>query len=281
MIQRQSAGTGKTVSAWKDTAENGYSFGRAYRKVWHSTPTGYIKALLWWAHNQYFAHKLVAHGDIKFDSACIYALSSHLDGSVHLDLSSMRLIDFEYAVYLAPPMRLALPAVPYRLDCDFNFYLNAIRQAQVQRDATTIQRGASARSDVFSRCRLLREFVRETSRAGGIVANASRSPVPRSVPGPLVTRQWKVQRPAYRPLPRPWGRNYKSRSRCGARRPRNRLGVLWLQSIRCQRLRPSQRRPLCSRIPQFLLLLPPPPRPRGWRTVGFARACGTAKFRLT
>ena len=93
-----------------------------------------------------------------------------------LDLSSMRLIDFSYAVYLAPTLRLTLPADPDHLDCDFNFYLNAIRQAQVQRDATTIQLGGSARSDVFRRCRLLREFVPETSSADEIVCQSFLQP---------------------------------------------------------------------------------------------------------
>jgi hypothetical protein len=81
----------------------------------------------------------------------------------------MRLIDFAYAICLAATLRLALPADPDRLDCFFNFYLNAFRQAQVQRDPTTIQLGVSARSNVFSLCRMFCAVVPKTSSANEIV----------------------------------------------------------------------------------------------------------------
>lgn len=111
----------------------------------------------------------VVHGDVKADNVCIHPLPSRTGGPVCLDLGSLRLIDFAYAVYRERPLKFVLPTDPDRLDYLPDFYRDAIRQAQVQNDPALIQRRACAQVDLFSLCCLLREVVPENSGADGVV----------------------------------------------------------------------------------------------------------------
>ena len=101
----------------------------------------------------------VVHGDFKADNLCIQARPTNGDHHLHLDLRSLRLIDFAYAVYLEQPLKYVLPTDPDRLEYLPDFYRLAIRQAQSEGDPAPIQRAACAQVDLFSLLYLLNEVV--------------------------------------------------------------------------------------------------------------------------
>jgi len=71
----------------------------------------------------------VLHGDFKADNLCIYIRPASTEGTMHLDLASLRLIYFAYAVYQARPLKFLLPTDLERLVSLLDFYRSAIRQA--------------------------------------------------------------------------------------------------------------------------------------------------------
>lgn len=109
----------------------------------------------------------MVHGDVKADNVCVHARPTLQGEPLSLDLGSLRLIDFAYAVYRERPLKFVLPTDPDRLDYLPDFYRAAIRQAQAQGDPAPIQRAACAQVDVFSLRCLLREVVPEASVADG------------------------------------------------------------------------------------------------------------------
>ncbi len=110
----------------------------------------------------------VVHGDVKADNVCVRARPVRSgENTLQLDLGSLRLIDFAYAVYRERPLKFVLPTDPDRLDYLPDFYRAAIRQAQTEGDPAPIQRAACAQVDIFSLYRLMREVVPEASVADG------------------------------------------------------------------------------------------------------------------
>ena len=101
----------------------------------------------------------VMHGDFKADNLCIHARPASTGGPMRLDLASLRLIDFAYAVYRERPLKFVLPTDPERLAYLPDFYRAAIRQAQAHGEPGPIQHAACAQVDLFGLSVLLRELV--------------------------------------------------------------------------------------------------------------------------
>ena len=92
----------------------------------------------------------VMHGDFKSDNLCIKAIKMNPESGVALDLESLRLIDFAYAVYREQPLRFVLPTDPDRLAYMPDTYRAAIKKAQATADPSHIQQAACAQVDLYS-----------------------------------------------------------------------------------------------------------------------------------
>jgi uncharacterized integral membrane protein len=80
-----------------------------------------------------------------------------------MDLDSLRLIDFAYAVYREQPLKFVLPIDPDRLDYMPDQYRSAIRSAQANDDPSCISRAACAQVDLYGLWYMLTKVVPASS----------------------------------------------------------------------------------------------------------------------
>jgi hypothetical protein len=80
-----------------------------------------------------------------------------------MDLDSLRLIDFAYAVYREQPLKFVLPIDPDRLDYMPEQYRSAIRSAQANDDPSCISRAACAQVDLYGLWYMLTKIVPASS----------------------------------------------------------------------------------------------------------------------
>lgn len=92
----------------------------------------------------------VMHGDFKSDNLCIHPLAAEENLPLRLDLKSLRLIDFAYAVYRDQPLKFVLPTDPDRLTYIPDFFRQAVRNAQGTSNPTLIQNASCAQVDLYS-----------------------------------------------------------------------------------------------------------------------------------
>ena len=105
----------------------------------------------------------VMHGDFKSDNLCIKACAAEPQSPIWMDLDSLRLIDFAYAVYREQPLKFVLPIDPDRLDYMPEQYRSAIRSAQAKDDPSCISRAACAQVDLYGLWHMLTKVVPASS----------------------------------------------------------------------------------------------------------------------
>jgi hypothetical protein len=105
----------------------------------------------------------VMHGDFKSDNLCIKACAADAQSPIGMDLDSLRLIDFAYAVYREQPLKFVLPIDPDRLDYMPDQYRSAIRSAQANDDPSCISRAACAQVDLYGLWHMLTKLVPASS----------------------------------------------------------------------------------------------------------------------
>ena len=105
----------------------------------------------------------VMHGDFKSDNLCIKACAAEPQSPIWMDLDSLRLIDFAYAVYREQPLKFVLPIDPDRLDYMPEQYRSAIRSAQANDDPSCISRAACAQVDLYGLWHMLTKVVPASS----------------------------------------------------------------------------------------------------------------------
>ena len=105
-------------------------------------------------------HRLgVIHGDLKADNLCVSEDKIHTGGSKRLDLSSLTMIDFAYALYREAPLKCVLPTDPARLDYLPDFYRQAIQGSQASQNPGLLLSVACANIDLYSLSCLLKQTV--------------------------------------------------------------------------------------------------------------------------
>jgi hypothetical protein len=92
----------------------------------------------------------VMHGDFKSDNLCIQPLATEQKLPLRLDLKSLKLIDFAYAVYKDQPLKFVLPTDSDQLTYIPDFFRKAIRNAQATSNPSLIQSAACAQVDLYS-----------------------------------------------------------------------------------------------------------------------------------
>ena len=105
----------------------------------------------------------VMHGDFKSDNLCVKACAAQTQSPIWMDLDSLRLIDFAYAVYREQPLKFVLPIDPDRLDYMPDQYRSAIRSAQANDDPSCISRAACAQVDLYGLWYMLTKIVPASS----------------------------------------------------------------------------------------------------------------------
>ena len=105
----------------------------------------------------------VMHGDFKSDNLCIKACAAEPQYPILMDLESLRLIDFAYAVYREQPLKFVLPIDPDRLDYMPDQYRSAIRSAQANDDPSCISHAACAQVDLYGLWHMLTKVVPASS----------------------------------------------------------------------------------------------------------------------
>lgn len=101
----------------------------------------------------------VIHGDLKPDNLCVSAEDVYSGQSKRLDLTSLTLIDFAYALYREAPLKFVLPTDPSRLDYLPDFYRQAIEVSQNRQDPGMLQSVACVNIDLYSLACLLKQTV--------------------------------------------------------------------------------------------------------------------------
>ena len=96
-------------------------------------------------------HQLgLVHGDVKADNLCVSGIAENAGVVQCLDLNSLRLIDFAYALYRDAPLQFVLPTDPVKLDYLPPFFKTALAKAQTQNNVNVINAVACANIDLFS-----------------------------------------------------------------------------------------------------------------------------------
>lgn len=99
----------------------------------------------------------VIHGDLKPDNLCV-SRDNQFDGTfTRMNLQSLTLIDFAYALYREAPLRFVLPTDPLRLDYLPDFYRQAIQTAQNTQNPNVLMSVACVNIDLFSLACLLKQ----------------------------------------------------------------------------------------------------------------------------
>lgn len=101
----------------------------------------------------------VMHGDFKSDNLCIDRFDADPQALLSMDLGSLRLIDFAYAVYREQPLKFVLPTDPERLTYLPEFFRTAIKTAQATGEPSHIQCVACAQVDLYSLWHMLSSTV--------------------------------------------------------------------------------------------------------------------------
>lgn len=101
----------------------------------------------------------VIHGDLKADNLCVSESASPANANKRLNLNSLTLIDFAYALYREAPLKCVLPTDPERLDYLPDFYRQALQSSQASQDPSLLLSVACANIDLFSLSCLLQQTV--------------------------------------------------------------------------------------------------------------------------
>lgn len=96
-------------------------------------------------------HRLgMVHGDLKSDNICVTAFKSQVVVPQSIDLKSLRLIDFAYAMCREAPLQFVLPTDPFQLEYMPPFYRETLANAQLNGDLKWLNSITCANIDLFS-----------------------------------------------------------------------------------------------------------------------------------
>ena len=101
----------------------------------------------------------VVHGDLKADNLCVSEDKLHAGSSKRLNLNSLTLIDFAYALYREAPLKCVLPTDPTRLDYLPDFYRQAIQASQTSQNPGLLLSVVCVNIDLYSLSCLLEQTV--------------------------------------------------------------------------------------------------------------------------